>query len=158
MARSDSSSTIVSPRGSMPQDRDALYTVIWVRGEHDMATRVPLLAAIAGAAQRDDADLLLDLSEVTFMDASTIGVIVASRNRLRSHSQSLEVRAPSPPARRVLELCGLAHLVHSPTVETVHSGEGAARRTWVDVPPGTNWEPVPVAHGTAPAEVGRGGP
>lgn len=132
MARSESSSITVSRRVSIPDNK---VTVIWVRGEHDIATKVSLVVAIARAAQRGDADLLVDLSGVTFMDASIVGALVHSRNRLRSRSQSLEVRAPSPPARRVLELCGLAHLVHSPALPAAHpAGLAAALSTWVNVP------------------------
>ena len=135
MARSPSSIT-VSRRGSMPADEDARCTIVWLRGEHDVATKVDLVVAIARAAQRDDgADLLVDLSGVTFMDASTIGAIVGSRQRLRSRSQSLDVRAPSAIARRVLDLCELAQLVHPPMLEARDpAGRAAALSAWVDVP------------------------
>lgn len=126
----------VSRRGSV--GGDAERTVVWVRGELDIATKASVVIGIARAARRDDLPLLVDLSAVTFMDASTVGAIVGSRYRLRSRGQSLELRAPSPPALRVLELCGLSHLVER---EPLHStGSAAALATWVDVPP------------TAPAE------
>jgi anti-anti-sigma factor len=84
---------------------------VWLRGEHDIATRVSLAVTLARAAQLDDVSLLVDLSAVTFMDASTVGVLVASRNRLRTRARTLRVRAPSVRALRVLEFCGLRHLV-----------------------------------------------
>ena len=65
----------------------------------------------------NEARVLVDLSAVTFMDASTVGAIVGSRNRLQSRAKSVEVRSPSTAARRVLELCGLAHLIHSLPME-----------------------------------------
>lgn len=121
----------VSRRGSARGDAD--YTVVWVRGEHDIATKASLVVALDRAARLDDAPLLVDLSAVTFMDASTIGALVASRTCLQSGGQTLEVRAPSPRALRVLEQCGLAHLVHR---EPRHStGVAAALGTWVDVSP-----------------------
>ena len=177
MARSESSSITVSRRGSMPEDDDSDCTIIWLRGEHDIATKVGLVVAIARAAQRDDsADLLVDLGGVTFMDASTIGAIVGSRNRLRSRSQSLDVRAPSAVARRVLDLCGLAHLVRPSVLGALHpAGEAAALSTWVDVPSTeakqheTDTDPTSLPEGTrlararrslagATVEVDRGGP
>lgn len=134
MVRSEPPSISVSRRGSATGEADC--TVVWVRGEHDIATRVSLVVVIARAAQRNDADLVVDLSRVTFMDASTIGAIVGSRNRLRSQGRSLHVRAPSPAAARVLELCGLGSLVQPSRVEAVHpSGVAAALGTWVHVRP-----------------------
>ncbi len=126
-----SPSVSISRRRSTGGDPDR--TVLWVRGDHDIATRVSIAVAIARAAQRDDMSLLVDLSAVTFMDASTVGAIVGSRNRLQSRGQSLDVRAPSPPALRVLELCGIAHLIEQ---EPLHlTGAAAALATWVDVLP-----------------------
>lgn len=110
MPRSQPPSISVSCRGSAGGDADC--TVVWVRGEHDIATKPSLAVSVAQAAQLDEGPLVVDLSAVTFMDASTVGAIVWSRNRLRWRARTLEVRAPSLPALRVLELCGLAHLVH----------------------------------------------
>ena len=148
MARPESSSISVSRRGSAGGDSEC--TVVWLRGEHDLATKVCVVLAIARAAQRDDADLIVDLSEVTFMDASTIGALVGSRNELRTRSQSLQLRAPSPPARRVLELCGLAHLTGAGAEALAHpTGAAAALGTWVDVAPSTPPSP-PALHEPAP--------
>jgi len=129
MARFTSPSVSVSRRGSERGDR--LRTVLWVRGEHDIATKVTLTVAIARAAQRGDVPLLIDLSAVTFMDASTVGAIIGSRNRLRRRGQSLELRAPSPLALRVLHLCGLTDLIQ----RVQPTDPAAALATWVDVPP-----------------------
>jgi anti-anti-sigma factor len=101
----------VTRRGSTQERGDAEGTVVWLRGEHDLATRASLVSAIARAARPADGVLLVDLSQIAFMDASTIGVLVGLNNRLHRRSQSLLLRAPSPPARRLLELCDLAHLV-----------------------------------------------
>jgi len=121
----------VSPQGSTRGEPDC--TVVWVRGEQDIVTKVALAITIAAAARLDDAPVLVDLSGVTFMDASTVGAIVASRDRLRFRRQLLEVRAPSPPARRILELCALTHLVHGDMEHA--TGPAAALSTWIDVLP-----------------------
>lgn len=139
MTRSESAPIVISLRSSTSQDGDTEHTVVWVRGEHDLASRVALVVAIARAAKRDDADLLVDLSEVTFMDASTIGALVGSRNRLSIRSRSLQLRAPSPLARRVLEQCGLTDLIHPEAAEATHpTGAAAALSTWVDTAPETS--------------------
>lgn len=131
MASSSSPSVSLSRRGSTQSS--SACTVVWLRGDHDVTTRIAIAVGIARAAQRDELPVLVDLSAVTFMDASTVGVIVGSRNRLLSRGQSLNVRAPSPPALRVLELCGLAHLVQRRVLPS--TGSAAALGTWVDVQP-----------------------
>jgi len=85
--------------------------VVWVRGEQDIGTAAVLWERLEGAIAFDDADLALEMSGVTFLDASTIGVVVRACRHLRGRSRSLSVRSPSRCARRVLELCDLGHLI-----------------------------------------------
>ncbi len=90
---------------------DPRCDVVWVRGDQDISTRVKLSMTISEASRLDEADIIVDLSGVTFMDASTIGVLVDARNRLRVPAHSLSVRDPSPLARRLLDMCGLTGLI-----------------------------------------------
>ncbi len=122
-------------------------TVVWVGGEHDIASRGELSDAIARAADRDGADLFVDLSAVTFMDASTIGVIVGGRNLLQSRSRLLSVRAPSVCAQRLLDLCDLSSLLE-PVESPRPVGATAALATWVNVPPSVR---APIIGGDQPA-------
>lgn len=133
MTPNESSSVSMSRRGQGRRGGDPLRTVVWVRGEHDVATRVHLAVALARTLRIDDADVVVDLSGVTFMDASTIGVLLVARSRLHDCSRSLSVRDPSPPARRVLDVCGLERLIDRVPAPT-SSSEAAALGSWVDVP------------------------
>ena len=129
MAQPPAPSITITRRGTKGGDPDR--TVLWVRGEHDIATSVALANGISRAADSEEAPLLVDLSEVTFMDASTVGVLVAGRNRLRLQGQTLQVRAPSPKARRILELCSLGQLVeHDPVRDALAA---PALASWIDV-------------------------
>ena len=56
------------------------------------------------------ANLVLDLSGVTFVDASTLGAFVRSDNDLRMLSRSLSLQSPSALVRRLLDICGLQRL------------------------------------------------
>ena len=76
--------------------RDADRTVVWLRGEHDICTVPALSQILARAIALDDGDLVVDLSGVQFMDASTVGVILRARDFLRLQSRSLALRSPSP--------------------------------------------------------------
>jgi anti-anti-sigma factor len=91
---------------------DADHSVVWVRGAHDASTVVALCLTMARAIAFDDADLVIDLSEVTFMDAATVTVMIRAEAFLRDRSRSLMLRSPSTHARRVLGVAGLVELVN----------------------------------------------
>lgn len=86
-------------------------TVLWLRGDHDVATVGGLSEWVTDAIAADTDDVVVDLSGVTFMDGSTVGVLVRAHDLLRTCSRSLVVRSPSRCARRVLDVCGLSGLV-----------------------------------------------
>lgn len=104
--------TIPCPSGS-PVSRDEGRAVLWLAGEHDIATVPVVLGAVADATLVDDTDLVVDLSGVTFMGAATIGALIGSRNHLLRQSRNLTLRSPSQCARRVIDVCGLSHLIES---------------------------------------------
>jgi anti-sigma B factor antagonist len=76
-------------------------------GEIDIATapavRRFLMAAISGG----DVHLAVDMSGVTFIDASGIGVLVAAANRARQAGGGLSLLAPSRQVRRLLDVLHL---------------------------------------------------
>ena len=83
-------------------------TVLWLRGEHDTSTVAELSEAMAAAIARDEGNVVVDLSGVDFMDASTVGVVVRARAVLAARSRAMTLRSPSTRARRVLDMFGLA--------------------------------------------------
>jgi anti-anti-sigma factor len=85
-------------------------TVYSLRGDHDASTAAALSSDLARVMTEDDTDVVLDLSEVNFMGASTVGIIVNARAFLEQQHRRLIVQLPTPCARRVLEICGLADL------------------------------------------------
>lgn len=126
-------SASVSRRGPRRLGSDPQRTLVWVRGEHDIATCALLSDILADAVRLDGADVVVDLSGVTFMDASTVSTLVVARRDLRALTRSLCVRAPSPPARRVLAVCGLEQLIDQrPGVE--EQAVAPALGSWVGVP------------------------
>ena len=121
------------PVESPSSRRDPPCTVIWLRGEHDMSTVAELSETIARAIALDDADLVVDLADVEYMGAATVGVLSRARELLRARSRSLVLRSPSRCARRVLELCGHADLFYRRSANDPPL-TGDALRTWVAVP------------------------
>jgi len=134
MASDPSSSVTVSPRRPASfAGRDADRTVVWLRGEHDISTVAALSETMAQAMALDDSDLVLDLSEVQFMSAATVGVIVRTRAFLRPRSRSLALRSPSTCARRILDVCGVTDLVDPRPIDLTRSTRAGALGTWVTV-------------------------
>jgi anti-anti-sigma factor len=103
-----------------PAEWDADSGVIWLRGELDISTAAVLSEVLTEALVVADADLVLDLSEVLFMDASTVAVFALTRESLRERSRSLVLRSPSRCANRVLDICGFRDLVSGSPVGTIH--------------------------------------
>jgi anti-anti-sigma factor len=87
------------------------HTVVALRGELDAAALSSLAESYDDAIEQDASDVVIDLAGVDFIGAAWIGAFVRSRTYLASHDRALTVRAPSPVAHRLLDLCGLAYLV-----------------------------------------------
>lgn len=59
----------------------------------------------------DTADVLVECSEVEFMDSTGLGVMLTARNHHISNGGSLRVVSPSRPVLRLLEIAGVVDLV-----------------------------------------------
>ena len=79
-------------------------------GEHDACTVAELSATLANSISTGN-DLVVDLSQVQFMAAATVGVLLRARMLLGIRSRTLRLRSPSQRARRILELSDLADLI-----------------------------------------------
>jgi anti-sigma B factor antagonist len=87
-------------------------TVIHVRGEIDLATAERLRDVIEphmGPKQT----IVLDLSEVEFMDSSALHLLVQARGRLTDNGGSLILRNPSSAAHRLLTVAGANDLLET---------------------------------------------
>jgi anti-anti-sigma factor len=100
-----------APRGG--PGGDSARVVVWLRGEHDISTVAALSEAMDRAIMFDDADVVVDLSDVQFMGAATVAVLRRARDLLRARSRCLVLRSPPACATRLLELCGDADLLAS---------------------------------------------
>jgi anti-anti-sigma factor len=100
----DSMVSIVS-RGAATRDRGPV--VVWLDGEEDIATVAVLKNRLAIAVCAHDADVIVDLSGLTFLSTATIDELIRVRNILLCQNRNLVLRSPSRFSRRVLDLCGL---------------------------------------------------
>jgi anti-anti-sigma factor len=83
-------------------------TVIAPDGELDIARVGAFRAALSDAAREGAAAVVVDLSQVSFIDSSGLGALVELHNRLRRSGRQLAVVAPGGSAPAVLlDLAGL---------------------------------------------------
>jgi anti-anti-sigma factor len=107
--------------------------VVWLSGEHDCSTDGALCRNLARAISLDQPTVVVDLSQVAFMGASTIRLLMLTNDYLHQRSQSLVVRSPSRQALRSLALCDPAHVlslgspVHGEVVNPTPGAPGVAR-------------------------------
>lgn len=82
-------------------------TTVVPRGDLDIAT-APELEGWLDDLRRECADVVVDLSQVTFLDSSGLRVLWRARREARRTRTGLRLADPTPPARRAIEAAGLA--------------------------------------------------
>jgi anti-sigma B factor antagonist len=86
--------------------------ILAVAGEIDVATSPELRRELHQLADREPACLILDLSNVTFIDSSGLGVLVGALKRLREEDRGdiLVLEGLQEPVRKVFDITGLTEL------------------------------------------------
>ncbi len=81
-------------------------------GELDMLLAEDLRAQwLPAVEQHRPARLVIDLSDVTFMDSSGLGLIVAVHNLQKRHGGVVVLTGPQRVVRRVLAISGIDRVV-----------------------------------------------
>jgi anti-sigma B factor antagonist len=80
-------------------------TVVFsVRGEADLHVAPDLRDRIAAAIGDGASEVVLDLSEATFVDSMTLGVLLGAMKRLRARGGQLRLVVPQAEIRRIFEI------------------------------------------------------
>jgi anti-sigma B factor antagonist len=93
---------------SLKTEPGSAHTIVRASGEIDMATAPRLrecLAAVVG-------DVVLDLSDVAFLDSTALSVLIAEHKHRASAGHSFVIAGSSPLALRLFELTGLDYLLN----------------------------------------------
>ena len=96
--------------------------VLLVNGEIDVASAPEFHASLSDLIGQEPEVLIVDLSEVTFIDSTGLGVLVGAEKQMRDAGQALRLVVTQPQITRLLELTGLNE------VFTVLSSTGDAVR------------------------------
>jgi anti-sigma B factor antagonist len=97
--------------------------VVRLAGELDLYNADDARAAIGEAAAQNPGRVVVDLSQVTFVDSTGLGVLVEGRTKLENR-RALLLAAPQMETRRALEVSGLDRYL--PVHETVDDALAAA--------------------------------
>lgn len=82
-----------------------------IHGEVDIATAPLFQTALAQAAESGRGPVVLDLTDLKFIDASGIRVIVTARRLLRERRGDLSIRSAAPLVRRMFSIVELDDLL-----------------------------------------------
>lgn len=83
------------------------WTVVRVSGELDLHTSPQLRDHVVQLASQPQVQIALDLSEVGFMDSSSLGMLVTCLKRVREHDGRLVLVGLSGSPLKVFRLTGL---------------------------------------------------
>jgi anti-sigma B factor antagonist len=78
--------------------------LLLVGGELDIATAPRLIGALNGAVQDALRSLVVDLTEVDFMDSTGLALLINAHRRLTRRSKGFAVVCPPGPLLRVFEV------------------------------------------------------
>ena len=100
-----------APALELRTTREGQTITVYVRGYIDLDTYLQLALLVDVAVGRGGRHIIIDLSGVSFMDASALRAIVHSAHTLAPSHGSLLLRTPSAMARKIIDLAGLSHLI-----------------------------------------------
>ena len=111
---------------------DSGVAVVTVTGEVDVSTSSSLRNSLLGVlADQNRHGLVVNLSGVSFVDSTGVGVLVGIWHRVCATRGCLALAAPSRQARRILETTGLTKVL------PVYDTEAAAVQACREPPPGS---------------------
>ena len=102
---------------------DENYPVLHLTGEIDLCTAPELEALLGAMLDRSHNELVLDVSDLEFIDGRGVAAIARSASRVQSVGGQLIVRGPSPMTRWILDATRLSEAVH---IEPRSPGTGEA--------------------------------
>ena len=90
-----------------------LTVTVAIAGDIDIATREAMRQALTAPLGSGPVHLEVDLSSVTFMDCSGLGVLLGVRWECEQDGGSMSLRAPSGAVRMLTETLGLGEVLRA---------------------------------------------
>jgi anti-sigma B factor antagonist len=99
--------------------------LVALTGELDLATAPQLRACLAPLPEAGESQVVLDLSDLDFIDSTGLSVLVMAFSRTQAAGCAMVIRNPKPAVVRILEITGLASVFTISTEgETLPVGGG----------------------------------
>jgi anti-anti-sigma factor len=96
---------------SVRSDRDGVVHMISLSGELDLATAPAVERELERVEATDAGSIVLDLSDLTFMDSTGARLIIQAHQRSRADANRLALLRGPAAVQRVLELSGVSDLL-----------------------------------------------
>ncbi len=81
--------------------------VFRLRGSLDLATAPTVRAALTDATDNDSHHIIVDLTQLEFLDSTGLGVLIGAHRRAAEHGGSLRLIVRDGPISRLLNITGL---------------------------------------------------
>lgn len=101
--------------------RNDVATVVVLQGELDLYNAQPVRSALVDASNGAER-VVVDMSEVTFVDSTAMGLLIEARSRMRDRS-AFVLAGPRMETRRALQVSGLDR--HFAIADSVDDALGA---------------------------------
>lgn len=100
--------------------------VVAVRGEIDLFTAPEFKQSVAGAIDGGRTHVVVDLSGATFIDSSSLGILISAHKRLRGRDGRLVIATDVPAILNTFSITGLDGVLEIvPSREAALGGETA---------------------------------
>ena len=97
--------------GLSDQTVDEYTHVVAVRGDIDLYSAPEFRQRISEVIDEGKTHIVIDLSEASFIDSTTLGVLVGAIKRLRTRGGALAIACQDSGILRVFEITGLDQVV-----------------------------------------------
>jgi anti-sigma B factor antagonist len=91
--------------------RSGTTATVAVSGEIDIANASQFRACLTGCLTDGCADIIIDMQDLTFMDASGVSVLAEVSQLAEAGGGHLTVQKPPPIVRKILHITGLATII-----------------------------------------------
>jgi anti-sigma B factor antagonist len=95
-------------QGTLP---DADWAILAVAGEVDLATVPELERAVKSVLENGTANLVIDLSDTSFMDSTGLRVLITADQQFKDADRDLAILVKAGPISRLIDVSGMNELL-----------------------------------------------